>query len=486
VPILIRIQPKPNRPSLNRRGPKHLSQPCQVRTAVLDLAITVFTLTFLALGLRRPFLWVLGYLYIDILTPQKISWSLLASLPISLIAFVLAFGGWLVLDNKQDMRFTLRQFLLIALLGYCAITTTIADFPIPAAEKWDWVWKTLLFAIFLPLTLRTRLRFEAVVMVIVLTVGAIVISGGMKTAAGGGGYAQLETFVADNTGIYEGSTLSTIAIAIIPLIWWSARFTTIFPRGPLVTLFAAALTFATLLIPLGTQTRTGLLCMALLAALMLRSVKRRFLYLGMASLVAVAAVPFLPKSYTERMSTIENHKSDQSASTRVAVWMWTLDYVKDHPFGGGFDAYRGNRILVPTVTSEGGGNNITIKTQYNVDKGRAYHSAYFEMLGEQGYVGFGLWAWIQLLGIWQMARLRRRWKDRNGPDEVWVAPLANALLVSQMIYFLGALFVGIAFQPVMLTIIALQCGLWSYCRRIDAPAVRPVLAGPSQLRVVST
>ena len=46
----------------------------------------------------------------------------------------------------------------------------------------------------------------------------------------------------DNAGIYEGSTLSTIAIAMVPLIWWVARFTTIFPRGKLVTLFAAALT----------------------------------------------------------------------------------------------------------------------------------------------------------------------------------------------------------------------------------------------------
>ena len=450
---------------------------------MLDLAITAFTLGFLLLGLRRPFLWVLGYLYIDILTPQKISWSLLAALPISLIAFVLAFGGWLALDDKKDTRFTLRQGLILALLVYCGITTTMADFPIEAAQKWSWVWKALLFALFLPLTLRTRLRFEAVVTVMVLTVGAILITGGIKTAAGGGGYGQLQTFVPENAGIYEGSTLSTIAIAIVPLIWWVARFTTIFPRGRLVTLFAAALTFAALLIPVGTQTRTGLLCIALLAALSLRSAKRRFLYLGMAGLVAIMAVPFLPASYTERMSTIENHKADQSASTRVAVWLWTLDYVKDHPFGGGFDAYRGNRLLVPTVSAKGSDNNVTLKTEYHVDVGRAYHSAYFEMLGEQGYPGFALWAWIQLLGIWQMERLRRRWKDRQAASQAWVAPLANALMLAQLVFFLGALFVGIAFQPVIFMIIGLQCGLWSYCRRIDAPAPRPILAGASQLRI---
>ncbi len=452
---------------------------------MLDLAITGFTLAFLALGLRRPFVWVLAYLYIDILTPQKISWSLLAALPISLIAFVLAFGGWLALDDKKDMRFTLRQVLIVALLAYCGITTTIAEFPVEAAEKWSWVWKALLFAIFLPLTLRTRLRFEAVVTVMVLTVGAILITGGMKTAAGGGGYGQLQTFVPDNSGIYEGSTLSTIAIAIIPLIWWAARFTTIFPRGKLVTLFAVALTFAAVLIPIGTQTRTGLLCIALLGVLSLRSVKRRFLYLGLAGVLVVAAIPFLPESYTKRMSTIENHQSDQSASTRVAVWMWTLEYVKDHPFGGGFDAYRGNRLLVPTVKAQGTENNVTLTTEYHVEEGRAYHSAYFEMLGEQGYPGFLLWAWIQLLGIWQMERLRRRWKDRKAEHEAWVAPLANALQLSQMVYFLGALFIGIAFQPVMFMIIGLQCGLWSYCRRIDAPAPRSVLPATQQLRVTA-
>ncbi len=441
---------------------------------MLDLAITCFVFALLALGLRRPFVWVLAYLYIDILTPQRISWGLLASLPISLIAFLLAFGGWLMIDSKTDSRFTLRQGLIALLLVYCGLTTLSADYADSAVEKWAWVWKALFFAIFLPLTLRTRLRIEAAALTIVLTVGAIVICGGIKTLAGGGGYGTLRLFVADNAGIYEGSTLSTISIAIVPLIWWLARFGTIFPRGRLVTLFAAALTFAALLIPIGTQTRTGLLCIALLGVLSLRAVKRRFLYLAMGGVLALAAIPFLPESYTKRMSTIENHHSDQSASTRVAVWMWTLDYVKDHPFGGGFDAYRGNRLRVPTSKAVGTGNNVTIQTEYHEEVGRAYHSAYFEMLGEQGYPGFLLWAWIQLLGIWQMERLRRRWMKRAAPGREWIAPLANALQLSQMVYFVGALFVGIAFQPVMFMLIGLQCGLWSYARRIDRPARRPL------------
>jgi O-antigen ligase len=450
---------------------------------MLDLAITGFVFAMLALGLRRPFIWVLAYLYIDILAPQKISWSLLASLPISLIAFVLAFMGWLLLDAKSDSRFTLRQALIALLLVYCGLTTMMADFPEAAGEKWAWVWKSLVFALFLPLTLRTRLRIEGAALVMALTAGAIVITGGIKTLAGGGGYGTLRLFVGENAGLYEGSTLSMVAIAIIPLVWWLARHGTLYPKGRLVTLFAVALTFACLMIPIGTQTRTGLLCIGLLAVLSLRSVKRRFLYVAVMGALALMAVPFLPDSYTQRMSTIEGHKSDQSASTRVAVWMWTLEYSKDNPFGGGFDAFLGNKIKVETQKVEGEGNNVSVTTEQTFDQGRAYHSSYFEVLGEQGWPGLVLWLWIQAAGLWQMERIRARWGKRTGPGQTWQAPLANALQQAQLIYLAGSLFVGIAYQPFIFMLIGLQCGLWSYLKRIDAPQPRPMLGQKPVLRV---
>jgi O-antigen ligase len=251
-----------------------------------------------------------------------------------------------------------------------------------------------------------------------------------------------------------------------------------------VTLFALALTFSCLLIPIGTQTRTGLLCIGLLAVLSLRNIKRRFLYVGVMAALALVAIPFLPDSYTQRMSTIEGHKSDQSASTRVAVWLWTLEYVQDYPLGGGFDAFRGNKIKVETQTIEGEGNNVAVTTEEAFDKGRAYHSSYFEMLGEQGWPGLILWLWLQAAGLWQMERIRSRWKARTGPGEAWQAPLANALQQAQLIYLAGSLFVGIAYQPFIFMLIGLQCGLWSYLKRVDAPK-RPPLLGPARVLKVN-
>ena len=437
---------------------------------MLDLVLFAFVMAFLALGIARPFLWVLAYIYIDILAPQKIGWTLTPALPISLIAFCAAFAGWLLTDPKAETRFHYRQGLMLFLLLYCLATTQTADFPVFAAEKWSWVWKALVFAIFLPFTLTTRTRIEAVILTIVLTVGAIVISAGLKTVLGGGGYESLYFFVNDNSNIYESSTLATVAIGMTPLIAWLMKYGRVFPPDWRVKLFGVCLIFACLLIPVGTEARTGLLCIAVLGLLLLRTVRNRIAYIVGAAALGLVALPFLPASYWERMSTITQHGGDQSASTRVAVWEWTLDYVGEHPFGGGFDAYRGNsfKYVMPQRVDEG--SSVSIEYVEVEDKGRAYHSSYFELLGEQGWPGFLVWMALQVTGLWQMERLRRRYRTRDGPDERWIGPLAVGLQNAHVVYLVGAAFQGIGYQPVVFLFLGLQIALWTYCAKRESLA----------------
>src|SRR5690606_27732203 len=137
---------------------------------------------------------------------------------------------------------------------------------------------------FLPLTLRTQLRREAAALTMVLSIGPIVINRGIKTVVGGGGSGTLSPLVRETAGLYEGSILSTATVAMIPLALWLARHGTIFKPDWRVYGFTAGLIFACLLIPVGTGARTGLVCLAVLAVLLLRSVKYRFVYGGLAGL----------------------------------------------------------------------------------------------------------------------------------------------------------------------------------------------------------
>jgi probable O-glycosylation ligase (exosortase A-associated) len=428
-----------------------------------DLAFIAFLFGLIGMGFRRPFLLVLAYVYVDIVSPQRLTYLLLNTVPISLITVVFAVLGWALFDNKKDVRVVPRQFLMLVLLIYCGVTTTQADFPLEALSKWDWAWKALAFGMFLPLTLRTKLRIEALALFMTLSAASIIIVGGIKTVVSGGGYGSLNLMVANNSGLYEGSIISTVAIAIIPLILWLVKSGTIYPADWRVKSFAYALIFACLLIPVGTQARTGLICIAVLGVMMLRSTKRRMAYIMGVSVAAMIAVPLLPSGFMDRMDTIKGYKSDSSAGTRLAVWAWTWDYVKENPFGGGFDAYRQNKIKVVTTDVEKSGAQTDVSTSVENDQSRAYHSSYFEMLGEQGFPGLILWLLIHYGGLIRMEILRARYKKREGLE--WISGLANALQQAHFIYLVGSLFVGIAFQPFVYMLVGMQIGLDTYAAR---------------------
>ena len=271
--------------------------------------------------------------------------------------------------------------------------------------------------------------------------------------------------------------MATVAIALPPLIWWFTRFGTVFRPHWTVSAFAAALIFACLLIPIGTEARTGLVCIAALGILMLRYTQRRMLFVFGAAALGLIALPFLPQSYYDRMATIAQPGGDESASTRVAVWKWTLDYVADRPFGGGFDSYRGNSFTYQMPVTEEAGNTTSVEFKEVTDEARAFHSSFFEVLGEQGWPGLFIWLALHALGLWQMERIVRQWRVREkdgarGEDEAWIGPMATALQLASAIYLVGAAFQGIAYQPVMLMIIGLQIGLSAYCQKIESARVK--------------
>ncbi len=465
-----------------------------------DLAFLGFLLALLGMGFRRPFLFVCTYIYVDTVGPQRLCYYLLNSVPLSVITVSLAVLGWMIVDKKRDFTIAPRQWLMLALLGWAFYTTFYADEQFFAWDKWTWVWKSVLFGIFLPFTLTTRLRIEAAIAFILVSVSSIVIVGGIKTLATGGGYGSLNLMVDNNSGLYEGSTIAAVSVAAIPLILWIGRHGTIFPRDWRVRLFCGALVFACLLIPVGTQARTGLLCIGLLALLLLRDAKRRVLYVGLMALATTVAIPLLPQAFTARMSTIKDHKADASATTRLAVWGWTWGYVQKHPLGGGFEMYRQNRLRFETVTRKNlntpadaanpgaqapaapeapsGTENVT--TQVLTDQGRAFHSSYFEMLGEQGFPGLIMFLLLHVSGLLRMSVIRRRYRTPLDEDEAWAAPLATSLQSAHLIYLLGAAFVGIAFLPFIFMIIGIEIGLDTYLsvRRRKA-SFRPMIERPA-------
>src|SRR3546814_12929866 len=138
-----------------RRPPAPIAGSCARAKAapVRDLALVGFLAALLALGFKRPFLFVLAYAYVDIVSPQRLSYYLLNSIPVSMIVAGLAFAGWLIADDKRHFKVTGRQWLLMILLAYARCTTLRAALYAAALFTLEWVWQAMAWAVFLPLHL---------------------------------------------------------------------------------------------------------------------------------------------------------------------------------------------------------------------------------------------------------------------------------------------------------------------------------------------
>jgi hypothetical protein len=86
------------------------------------------------------------------------------------------------------------------------------------------------------------------------------------------------------------------------------------------------------------------------------------------------------------------------------------------------------------------------------------------MLGEQGFPGLLLFLLLHLGGLLRMEVVRRRYRRDEG-EKAWISPLATALQSGQVIYLTGSLFVGIAFQPFVYMLLAVQIGFDTFVTR---------------------
>ena len=146
------------------------------------------------------------------IAPQRIGYSLITSMPVSLIAFAAAFGGWMR-ARSQGRR---AHHLSAGAAGHAAVACiaggrlAMPSFPSPHQPSGTGYGRRCCLRSSCRFTLTTRARIEGLALTLVLSVATIVIGTGMKTVLGGGGYGSLKFFVNDNSGIYESSTLATV------------------------------------------------------------------------------------------------------------------------------------------------------------------------------------------------------------------------------------------------------------------------------------
>jgi probable O-glycosylation ligase (exosortase A-associated) len=124
---------------------------------------------------------------------------------------------------------------------------------------------------------------------------------------------------------------------------------------------------------------------------------------------------------------------------RVNAWHMAFNLASDRFFGGGFETFQREAFAM-----------------YAPIPGDVHdsHSIYFEVLGEHGFVGLGLFLLFGLFAWLTASRLAK--SSRKDPQLRWAADLASMYQASVAGYYTAGLFVGLAYFDLYYHIVALM------------------------------
>jgi probable O-glycosylation ligase (exosortase A-associated) len=248
--------------------------------------------------------------------------------------------------------------------------------------------------------------------------------------------------------ISDNNCLGLVLIVLLPLMNY-LRVTSRVAATRLTMLGVIACNFLAIF---GTYSRGALVALAAAGAAYAMRSRSGILLVALAAILVGIVPSFLPAGWTERMSTLNSVEVDDSFNGRVEAWRTSYNIASARPLvGGGFAAVEVTPV-VQQLTSAG-----------SLAKGRAAHSIFFEVLGDHGFVGLGLYllilaaAWLNTLVVLNAAGPR--------PDLAWAHHLARMMQVSLVAFLVGGAALSMAYYDGMLMLFALTGALAHLCRQ---------------------
>jgi putative inorganic carbon (hco3(-)) transporter len=410
--------------------------------------------SFLGLTFNAPFVATLGYVWVDTFQPQAVAFIVLNDLPVAMIMGLAALAAYFLMDRRHPPPLTMQTVLQVCMAIWISLTMIWAQVPDLAWIKWDWAFKTIAFATFVPYVIRSRVQIEAFAQTSVFSLAANFVPYGLKVLISGGGYGVNLGLQAGNSGLAEGGLLSTSCLMAVPLAIFLASHSQLIPKLKILPLAYWGIAALAIVTAIGTYERSALVGLVVLGGYMWIRTTHKIGFGIVLALAACAVIYSASGAWDSRVSTIGAYQTDSSAMVRILVWKWTLGFVASHPLGGGFVTYVINHVEVPGVGSEAG----------HTEFGRAFHSIYFEVLGEHGYPGIVIFLLLAGSSFVMLRRVAR--EARPYPELQWVVGLSNALQSGLAVFLACGAFVGIAFQPMFWYFVSMGICLNAYMWRV--------------------
>lgn len=418
-----------------------------------DLVFLAFLAIALAATVRFPFASILLWAWFTLATPQAASyWA--GQLSLNTVIAGVTFLTFFFHGEFTRMRLGLVAWLLIAFGGWLWMSQEHSLLPEYSAVFFDRYIKIILFILLCTLSVRSRLRFHALLWILVAVMGFYGAKGGLYTilTLGQRTYMGLEgTILEDNNQI--GIALA----ATLPMFLYVARQST----SKLVRYGTGLVLMLSIIAVIGTQSRGALVSLVAFAGLMWLRSNRKLVTGAIMAAIAVIGLQAVPDQWVQRMETIAEAGEDTSFMGRVDAWVINYKLANEHPLTGVGLRVPYEQHIANTVSDR---------------EARAAHSIYFEVLGGTGYVGLGIYLFI--LGTAFFKARRAEWRYATQESGSWRAVFGRYAQMSILVFCLGGASVSMEMWEGYLIIIALIGSLEfidldaSTKRRRSAPAER--------------
>jgi len=423
---------------------------------VRDLLVMSLVMAFALAALRQPWVGVIGWTWLSLMSPHRYTWGFALDAPVTLIVAVYTLIG-LVFTKNRWSPFRGAPVVWFALFTVWVTISWLAGPDISGQyEQWDKIMKINLMVLVTLALLRTKFHIYVFLAVCAFSLAVLGAKGGFFTILTGGVHrvwGPSGTFVGGNN---EFALALVMTIPLLRCI--QMQMTSVMQRNFMTVVMVLCAAAA-----LGSHSRGALLAIAAMGAMLWwRGSRNRFSSGLLLAVLVFAAVSFLPAEWFMRMDTIETYQEDASALGRLAAWSLAWNAALSNFFGLGLEA------AVPEY--------FVAYSSYGLAFGTpAAHSIYFQVLGHHGFVGaflfIGIW-----LSTWRMASGLRR-DARKHPDAAWCGDMGALMQVSLVGYLVGGSFLSLAYYDLPYNIMALVVLTRCWLNRqawLTEPQMRPM------------
>lgn len=396
-----------------------------------DLLIAAIVFGLLPFVLSRPHWGVYLSAWLGYMNPHRLCYGFMLTFPVVMIVALTTLMAMVFSREKKQMIWSREIIVLLIMIAWMGITTTQAFFYDLAAEQYTKVIKIQILTVMTLMVLTSREKVHVFVWIICLSLGYYGIKGGIFTIVHGGSYrvqGPLGTFIGGN------NELALALVMTIPLM----RYLHLQATKHWVKLGLAGAMLLTAIAAIGSQSRGALVGIVVMGTLFWLKSRNKFMtaILIVAAVGAIASI--MPQEWYDRMNTIKTYQEDKSAQGRINAWWTSFNVAKDRVTGGGYEMLRFQVFKkyapIPNMVHDA-------------------HSIYFEILGEHGFIGLGLFLLLLALTWMKCGSIIRQ--SKKDPNLKWSQDLAAMIQVSLIAYMTSGAFLGLAYFDYLYHLIAL-------------------------------